>query len=205
MSAVLGAARAERKHQSGSRQQRKWMWKRCYIQCDWLSSEKQNPAPWLLPVPRNNNAMSRISKEMRGERERRLCFFFFYTRQSCEAMKPPIDKRGLIRGSSGERKVSEVRPHNSRRIHRLLAAKTEPRFLYFSFPFHPLTADPSLFCLLLPVLRLLPLLLSRAAEGFAPSELRCYLNYANTEKKKMQSCILFVNFLAGENIYIYFS
>lgn len=139
---------------------------------------------------------------MRGERERRLCFFFFYTRQSCEAMKPPIDKRGLIRGSSGERKVSEVRPHNSRRIHRLLAAKTEPRFLYFSFPFHPLTADPSLFCLLLPVLRLLPLLLSRAAEGFAPSELRCYLNYANMEKKKMQSCILFVNFLAGENIYI---
>lgn len=116
------------------------------------------------------------------EKERGGCVF--YRRRCCEAMKPPIDKRGLIRGSSGERKVSEVSPHNRRRIHRLFAAKTESRFLYFSFPFHPLTVDPSLFCLLLPVLRLLPLILSHAAEGFAPSELRCYLNRANKERKK---------------------
>lgn len=124
-------------------------------------------------------------------------------------MKPPIDKRGLIRGSPGERKVSEVRPHNSRRIHRLFAAKTESRFLYFSFPFHPLTVDPSLFCLLLPVLRLLPLFLTRAAEGFAPSELRCYLNYANTErKKKLKKCkVVFVLLLSWQGkkyIYIFF-
>lgn len=110
----------------------------------------------------NNNEMSHISKEMRGkseggrkgERERVRGGGVFTGDSAVRQRNHPLIREDshiqLIRGRSGELKVSEVRQYNSRSIQKLSAAKTEFLFFFFSFPFRPLslpslTFDPSPF------------------------------------------------------------
>lgn len=88
----------------------------------------------------NNNEMSHISKEMRGKSEggrkrgERVRGGGVFTGDSAVRQRnhPLIREDShiqLIRGRSGELKVSEVRQYNSRSIQKLFAAKTE--FLFF--------------------------------------------------------------------------
>lgn len=131
-----------------------------------------------------------------------------YTKQCCEAMKPCIDRRALIRGSSGEMKVSEVRWCNSRSIHKLLP-KQKPSHS-FEFPFHLL---PSfllplilLTCLSPPSFRLFLLrFFTCATEGFALGSLPCCLsqNWVGILRKKKwgQNCISFICVLDVRKIF----
>lgn len=131
-----------------------------------------------------------------------------YTKQCCEAMKPCIDRRALIRGSSGEVKVSEVRWCNSRSIHKLLP-KQKPSHS-FEFPFHLL---PSfllplilLTCLSPPSFRLFLLrFFTCATEGFALGSPLCCLsqNWVGIlrKKKRGQNCISFICVLDVRKIF----
>lgn len=159
--------------------------------------------------------VSHVSKEMRGtrergrwrDRERRLCFYRWWN-------LPLIRDDShiqLIRGSSGEVKVSEVRQYNNKRIHKQLAAKTKSLSFFFPFFFCPVSSylwSLTLACLLLPLLLFLLLFFTCAAEGFALADLFSCFNCMqleqswNVKKKKWeQKLYQFCWYLFfGENI-----
>lgn len=173
--------------------------KRCYIQCN-----NRTRQCGFFRCFWNNNEMSHISKERRGKSEggrkgeresvwKRVRGVGVFTGDSAVSQRNhPLIKEDsliqLIRGRSGERKVSEVRQYNSRSIQKLFAAKREFLFIFFPspsalFPSLLLPLIPLPFCLLLPFLLHLLLFFSCAVEGFALGDLLCCLNYMQQNAK----------------------